>query len=79
MYAKRFSPIDGSWMSPDPDAACCWCPDDFRERGEAVDYCPQHGDEPDFSLCHYDEAAGRRWRAEEGVPTTAPKPTGGES
>lgn len=72
MYAKKFSPIDVPWLSTDPGSACCMCPDDFRERGEPVDYCPQHGDRPDYSMCH-DAAAGRKWREENGLPITADK------
>jgi hypothetical protein len=70
MYGKKFSPIDVQWMSPDPNGACCMCPDDFRDRGEPVDYCPQHGAKPDFSDCHLSEKDGRRWRAEHGIPIT---------
>ncbi len=65
MYAKKFSPIDFPWLSDDPDSACCMCPDSFRDNCTPVDYCPQHGDEPDFSMCH-DQDAGRRWRIEQG-------------
>lgn len=62
MYAPRYSPIDSPWLSRDPDAADCMCPDSFREKCIPVEYCPQHGDEPDFSLSHNPELA-RMWRA----------------
>jgi hypothetical protein len=41
------------------------CPDSFRDNCVPVDYCPQHGDKPDFSECH-DPAAARIWRVEGG-------------
>lgn len=71
MYAPKLSAFDVPWLSQDPDSACCMCPDAFREKRIPVDYCPQHGDKPDFSLCH-DPEAGRRWRAAQKNPDADP-------
>lgn len=65
MFGPRFSPIDIPWVSNDPDAPCCMCPDAFIDNCVPLDECPQHGHRPDFSLCH-DPAAALAYRLDEG-------------
>lgn len=71
-----FSPIDS--FAADPDAPDCWCTDAQRANGQVAEYCPRDGENPDYSLATYPDAA-RRWRAEQAGSNSAPNPPGGET